>query len=202
MKCIIVSGLIILTLFSLLSLSVYADILVPPSYIAGEPVVIEGTTNFNTDNSVHIDIWPASFGPIGKYEPSMSGGGAVVVPVKQGNNSEYYWNGTFDSQGWSPDTYMVRAEVIGKGYVETAVFDLVTEQPTGQMTTIPTATTPAVNQTETVPEVTPVTPKVVETEIIIETTPVQTQKSSLSGITIVLSLCILMGCTFIAWTRR
>ncbi|HOJ97247.1 MAG TPA: hypothetical protein PK024_10485 [Methanospirillum sp.] len=202
MKCIIVSGVVILTLFSILSFSVYADILVPPSFIAGEPVVIEGTTNFNTDNSIHIDIWPASFGPKAKYEPSMSGGGSGVVPVKRGNNSEYIWNGTFDSQGWSPDTYMVRAEVIGKGYVETAVFDLVTDQPAGQIPTGPITPAPAVNQTEAVPDVTPVPTKESETEIIIQTTPMQTQKSSLNGITIVLSLCILMGCAFIAGSRR
>lgn len=106
-----------------------ADMTLQPVYHAGEEIVVNGSTNFNTDNSVLIEIFPASFGPKGKYEPSMIGGGSCIVPVTAGNDSYYVWSGNFSSTDWAYDTYMVRAEVIGKDYAETKTFELVETEP-------------------------------------------------------------------------
>jgi len=103
----------------------FADFSINSLYLAGDEITIQGITNFNTDNSVLVEVWPASFGPKGKYEKSMNGGGSQVVPVIFGNNSQYTWSATFSSSTWGPDTYMVRAEVIGKDFAETSTFQLI-----------------------------------------------------------------------------
>lgn len=202
MKLFFVPGIILLTLCTILVGTVYADIQVNSSYNTGDSIVIGGTTNFNTDNSVLIEIWPASFGPKGKYEPTMNGGGSVVVPVQGGDSLNYHWSGTFDTAGWVPDTYMVRAEVIGKDYVETIIFDLVEKSEMEPATPAPTLVQSEINRTESTPDVTPVIPEEIPTEQIPDITPVQTQKSPLSGITVVLSLCILTGSLVMMASRR
>ena len=123
-----------------------ADIIVKPEYQVGEDITISGFTNFNSDNSVLIEIWPASFGPKGKYESSMTGGGARVVPVLKGNGTLYNWNGSFDSSDWGPDSYMVRAEVIGKDSAETVTFTLVEHIP-GPLAVQDTRVQPGKNET-------------------------------------------------------
>lgn len=202
MKLFFVPGLILLTLCSILVGTVSADIHINSSYDTGDSIVIGGTTNFNTDNSVLIEIWPASFGPKGKYEPSMNGGGSVVVPVQGGDNLNYHWSSTFDSAGWAADTYMVRAEVIGKDYVETIIFDLVEKSVIKPATQVPTLVQSDNNQTENTPVVTQVIPEEIPTEQIPDITPVQTQKSPLSGTTSVLSLCIVIGTLVMLASRR
>ena len=103
----------------------YADIMVEPAYSVGEDLVIGGNTNFNTDNSVLVEVWPSSFGPKGKFEPTMSGGGSAVVPVTSQGDSVYSWTATFVTAHWVPDRYMIHAEIIGKDYADTTMFDLV-----------------------------------------------------------------------------
>lgn len=90
----------------------------------GDTIIIQGETNFNTDNQVMVEIYPASFGPTKKYEPSMTGGSSIVVPVRVGGNGVYFWAANFSSEGWKPDQYMVRAEIIGKDYQETSLLTL------------------------------------------------------------------------------
>ena len=101
-----------------------ADFSFSPIHTIGDDIVIEGFTNFNADNTVLVEVWPASFGPKGKYESSMTGGGSVMVPVTQGNDSAYKWSAVFESAEWEPGMYMIRAEVIGKDYAETGTFSL------------------------------------------------------------------------------
>ncbi|MCA1915656.1 hypothetical protein [Methanospirillum hungatei] len=194
-------GILLLTLITVSISTVYADIQVESSYTMGDLIAITGTTNFNTDNSVLIEVWPASFGPKGKYEPSMAGGGSVVVPVQSGENLDYHWNGTFDSSGWAPDTYMVRAEIIGKNYVETRMFDLMEKSEVEKVLVAPEAQS-EINQTEITPVHTPQMPEEIPTENIPESVPVPTQKSSLSGGTIALSLGILTMSLFMLASRR
>ena len=117
-----------LILFSLF-LPCTANITQKAIFYTGEEIVVGGYTNYNTDNSVLVEIWPASFGPKNKYDPGMSGGGSVVVPVIEFNETKYAWSANFSSKNWTPDTYMVRAEVISKNYSETALFNLVEPLP-------------------------------------------------------------------------
>jgi hypothetical protein len=98
-------------------------------YYKGEEILIGGYTNYNTDNSVLVQVWPASFGPRGKYEPEMSGGGSVIVPVIKDNATLNKWVANFSPENWTPDTYMVLAEVIGKNYSETDIFTLLETAP-------------------------------------------------------------------------
>jgi hypothetical protein len=94
-------------------------------YARGEEIKIHGDTNYNTDNQVLVEVFPASFGPKAKYEPSMTGGSSRVVPVIRTETGGYAWAAGMNSSDWSPDQYMVRVEVIGKDYRETALFSLV-----------------------------------------------------------------------------
>jgi len=93
-------------------------------YELGDQIQIRGDTNYNTDNKVLVEIFPASFGPTAKYESSMIGGGSAVVPVTQNEKGGFEWSSTMSSAGWDADRYMVRVEVIGKDFRETAFFDL------------------------------------------------------------------------------
>ncbi|WP_319580492.1 hypothetical protein [uncultured Methanospirillum sp.] len=93
-------------------------------YSVGELIVISGETNFNTDNNVLVEVYPASFGPTNKFEPTMTGGNSTVVPVIKANDGLYSWSANMSSVAWSPDQYMVRAEVIGKDFIETSVITL------------------------------------------------------------------------------
>lgn len=107
------------------SLICCADIMVEPVSSVGDDLVIGGNTNFNTDNSVLVEVWPSSFGPRKKFESTMSGGGSAVVPVTSQGDSVYSWTVTFKTSDWSPDRYMIRAEIIGKDFSDTTMFDLV-----------------------------------------------------------------------------
>jgi len=93
-------------------------------YGVGETITIQGDTNYNTDNKVLVEIYPASFGPSRKYEPSMSGGGTIIVPVVKKESGLFSWSAKMSTSGWGPDQYMIRTEVIGKDYLETALVTL------------------------------------------------------------------------------
>lgn len=93
-------------------------------YTIGDQIIIGGNTNFNTDNKVLVEVYPASFGPTKKFDPTMSGGNSTVVPVVKGEDGTYSWSATMNSTGWTPDQYMVRAEVIGKDFIETSLITL------------------------------------------------------------------------------
>ena len=118
-------GIILVSLF----LPCSANLSQKTEYYKGEDILIGGYTNYNTDNSVLVQVWPASFGPKGKYEPEMSGGGSVIVPVITENATLNKWVTNFSSENWTPDTYMVLAEVIGKNYSETDIFTLLAKAP-------------------------------------------------------------------------
>lgn len=123
MKKVLISViLVILTLVLPLS----ADSLnIGGPYTIGDQITISGETNFNTDNKVLVEVYPASFGPTKKYDPTMSGGNSTVVPVLKDEAGIYSWSATMNSAGWSPDQYMVRAEVIGKDFIETSIITLI-----------------------------------------------------------------------------
>ncbi|PWR74127.1 hypothetical protein [Methanospirillum lacunae] len=94
-------------------------------YTIGDQITISGETNFNTDNKVLVEVYPASFGPTKKYDPTMSGGNSTVVPVVKDETGTFFWSANMSSAGWSPDQYMVRAEVIGKDFIETSIITLI-----------------------------------------------------------------------------
>jgi len=93
-------------------------------YTVGDEIIISGDTNYNTDNQILVEVYPASFGPTKKYEPSMTGGNSTIVPVVKGESGLYSWSANMSSAGWTPDQYMVRTEVIGKNFIETSVITL------------------------------------------------------------------------------
>ncbi len=106
--------------------SVSASGMLPPGdHIVSDEITIQGITNFNPDNQILIEIYPASFGPVQKFDPAIMGGISGVVPVlKTEDTTGNTWSFTFDTAGWSPDLYMVRTEVIGKNYIQTETFNL------------------------------------------------------------------------------
>lgn len=93
-------------------------------YTIGDAITVSGITNLNTDNRFLVEIFSASFGPTGKYDTSMTGGGSIIVPVNRSENGTFFWNSTFNSTGWEPDQYMIRVEAIGKDYRETGYVNL------------------------------------------------------------------------------
>lgn len=99
-------------------------------YISGDVINIRGDTNFNTENQVLVEIYPASFGPTSKFDPAMTGGGAAVVPVFQTGTGTFGWTVNMSSTGWNPDEYIVRIEVIGKDFRESGLLTL-TEMKSG-----------------------------------------------------------------------
>ncbi len=128
---------------------VIADIAVPAIVASGTDFSVSGMTNFNTDNKVLIEVFPASFGPAGKFDSSMTGGSSQVVPVRKDDSGRFFWNGTFSTDRWGEDTYMVRVEVIGKDYRETRVFSLISSESASGQEPVPTQKeTPKVVQTQ------------------------------------------------------
>lgn len=93
------------------------------TYYTGDTLFIQGDTNYNTDNSVLLEIYPLSFGPTKKWESSMSGGTSVIIPVIS-SGDRYEWSANISTEGWAAQNYMARAEVISKDYQETATFTL------------------------------------------------------------------------------
>ncbi|WP_373838494.1 hypothetical protein [Methanospirillum sp.] len=192
MKSLSIAGIITLAIISVIFFPVHAEIQVNSAYYIGEEIIISGDTNFNTDNSVLIEIWPISFGPKSKYDLFMEGGGSVAVPVLKMENSNYHWIATFDSTDWMPDTYMIRAEIIGKGYIETTTFDLVEKKAEIPAALIPTLVPSEISQTQKETTISPVETEEVQVEKTSEPIPLPTQKSSLNGMIILISLCLLV----------
>lgn len=190
---------IVCLLFCIIS-PIYADISVLPVYSVGDEIIIGGNTNYNTDNKVLIEIWPASFGPKGKYESSMTGGGSGVVPVVS-TNGTYSWNLSFNSAEWMPDSYMVRTEVIGKGYVETVMFDLTEEKMETGNTPVPTIIQSGSETVEENNTLVPTLTTIPETNITTPS-PVETQKSPISGFCVLLSLVLGATMVFIMKNRQ
>lgn len=106
-------------------------------YTIGETLSIQGETNFNTDNKVLVEVYPSSFGPTSKFDPSMTGGGSIVVPVVKSGSGVYSWTANISSANWKPDQYMVRVEVIGKDHRETALVTLTEIQSSGRNLSLP-----------------------------------------------------------------
>ncbi len=126
-------GMIIISLIiALLITSVSAfDILPEGDIYANEEITLQGLTNFNEENNILIEIFPASFGPTHKYDPVIMGGTSGIVPVlKTNNTSMNIWSFTFSTVGWSPDLYMVRTEVLGKNSIQTETYELLPAQDT------------------------------------------------------------------------
>jgi hypothetical protein len=196
---------IVLFCLCILSLGTgFAEIIINPEYLTGDEITISGNTNYNTDNSVLIEVWPSSFGPKGKYEPSMRGGGSQVVRVMGGNNSENTWKSSFNSSEWLPDSYMARAEVIGKDYAETTTFtltDKIQVEPVQSKNEsilrniTEKAITNEMNVTLTQ------TPEIEQMNKTIPIGPIPTQKSPVGLSTVGLSLLICLAGIFIARVR-
>ena len=169
-------------------------------YTVGDLISIQGSTNFNTDNKVLIEVYPASFGPTKKYDPSMSGGGSAVVPVATKGSGLFTWTANMSSAGWSPDQYMVRAEIIGKDYQETTLITLTENriiEPQSSVVSMPVpatvATVPEKNESTQTPKSIPPGEKS-ETPV-----PVPTKQSPLSA---GLLVCILLIAGFFSVVKR
>ena len=196
------TGFISLAILLVIFLPVHAEIMVNPAYHAGEEIIISGSTNFNTDNSVLVEVWPASFGPKGKFEPSMEGGGSVIVPVLKMEDSRFQWSAAFDPAGWAPDTYMIRAEIIGKGYIETTTIELVGKKADYVPEPTLAQVHSDISHNKTEPVISPVETEKAQVEQTSEPVPVPTQKSCLNGMTIAVSLFLVIMCQAVYQARR
>ncbi|PKL60574.1 MAG: hypothetical protein CVV33_01970 [Methanomicrobiales archaeon HGW-Methanomicrobiales-4] len=161
-------------------------------YTVGETITIQGETNFNTDNKVLVEIYPSSFGPTSKYEPSMTGGGSMVIPVVMNGSGLFSWTANISSAGWKPEQYMVRVEVIGKDYRETALVSLTENQSPEQTLSSPFQGKPNSSSSEPDPLQT-VEPVLTQKKDLTEPTipvPAQTRQSPVSVGFIVCSLAL------------
>lgn len=167
-------------------------------YATGDMIIIQGETNFNTDNRVLVDIYPASFGPARKYDPTMTGGASTVVPVLEQEKGRFTWYANVSTKGWKPDQYMVRAEIIGKDYRETSTLTLseknttsVAPQGTSEHigSSVPTSiSTPGLQETSVLPEQTGLSNKTGNPGTATTPVPTTTQRSPLPAGIILLSV--------------
>lgn len=160
---------------------IYADISIPGVIETGDELCISGSTNYNTDNQVSIEVFPLSFGPTAKYDSAIMGGASGIVPVT-GTDGNYQWSANFSTATWSPDEYMVRVEIIGKPYTETTTFSVVEKNP--RESPIPTidadSNLPLLTETQTVAQTESPTETVTETITLKEMKTEPTQKSPVS----------------------
>ncbi|HWQ68310.1 MAG TPA: hypothetical protein VN372_15755 [Methanospirillum sp.] len=189
--------------------------------MAGDTIFLSGTTTFNTDNQILVELYPASFGPAKKYEPSMNGGGSAIIPVIAGLDDRFGWSLNMSTAGWIPDQYMVSIEVIGKDYREDGILILTGNSNSGgaNISSIPTGDEGAatlihqenpgmaiqsfesktgLNSSEVEKSDSEEIHKNVST-MTSEPIPTQTQKSPLSFITLLVALCLF---SFTIMTRR
>jgi|GEM_PF-7096076 len=80
-------------------------------------ISIQGTTNYNTDNRIIVEISPVDFAPTSKTGPQSLGGAAATVEVQEGTGLNY-WEMSANTAGWQPGMYLVQASIIGKEFVE------------------------------------------------------------------------------------
>jgi len=96
-------------------------------HIAGacipEKITIQGTTNYNTDNRVIVEISPVDFTPTSKATPQSFGGAVATVQVQVGAMLNY-WEMSAHTAGWQPGMYLVQASIVGKEFVESEFITL------------------------------------------------------------------------------
>ncbi|MDR2856124.1 MAG: hypothetical protein LBV40_08270 [Methanomicrobiales archaeon] len=90
--------------------------------IPGE-ITLNGTTNYNTDNRVIVEISPAEFAPTSKTAPQNFSGAAATVDVQEGTGMNF-WMMAVNTTGWEPGMYLVQATVVGKGVIESEFITL------------------------------------------------------------------------------
>jgi hypothetical protein len=118
----IVAGLILLFLITPISA---LEILPAGEIYVNDEITVRGLTNYNEENNILVEVFPASFWPTNKYNSTIMGGTSGIVPVlKITNSSMNTWSFTFSTVEWDPDLYMIRTEVLGKKSVQTETFEL------------------------------------------------------------------------------
>jgi len=80
-------------------------------------ITFTGTTNYNTDNRVIVEITPAEFAPTSKTVPQDFGGAAATVDVQEGTGMNV-WEMSVNTTGWKPGMYLVQATVVGKELID------------------------------------------------------------------------------------
>jgi hypothetical protein len=88
-----------------------------------EEITIQGTTNYNTDNRVIVEISPVGFTPASKTEPQEFNGAVATVTVQNGIGTNF-WQMSTDTGGWQPGMYLIQASVIGKELIESEFITL------------------------------------------------------------------------------
>ena len=132
-----------------------------------DEISIQGTTNYNTDNRIIVEI--SFVGLISENEgaPDRFNGAVETVPVQQGVGV-YFWQMSASTSGWDPGMYLIQATVTGKDLIASEFITLErcsditqtsfslpsirTQIAAGSKTTGTPVTTPAV------PVMTPATP--------------------------------------------
>ena len=88
-----------------------------------ETLTINGTTNYNTENRIMVEISPAEFAPTKKTDPQSFNGATETVNVLEGAGRNH-WTMSVDTAGWQPGMYLVEAYVIGKSRIESEFITL------------------------------------------------------------------------------
>ncbi len=152
--------LLILAALLLIAADASAAIEIEPEggKVAGDRIVINGTTNFAPGNRVLVEVTALSFAPASKTAATGTSGASGIATVEAGEPRNT-WTFAVDTTGFAPGEYPVRAEVLDRNVTETATFSLQepgngTATPAPQTTTAtiaptasPTTTAPAPTQT-------------------------------------------------------
>jgi len=88
-----------------------------------EMITIQGTTNYNTDNRVIVEISPVGFPSASKTAPSGFSDAVATVNVQTGIGINF-WKMSANTDGWQPGMYLIQASVVGKELIESEFITL------------------------------------------------------------------------------
>jgi hypothetical protein len=97
---------------------------------------------------------------------------------------------------------MIRAEIIGKGFIETTTVDLVEKKADYVPEPTLARAKSDISHNKTEPVISPVETEKAQMEQTSEPAPVPTQKSCLNGMTIAVSLFLVIMCQAVYQARR
>ncbi|MDE2519087.1 MAG: hypothetical protein O0W93_06705 [Methanocorpusculum sp.] len=106
----------------------------------GESFVVSGRTNLAPQDTLLVEVVPASFVPSGKNDPVTSYGTSGSVAIVK-STPDNVWSFSVDGSKLSADTYTVKVSGVSVSASSTTAFDVVVK-PTETSTPLPTATEP------------------------------------------------------------
>jgi PGF-CTERM protein len=130
----------------------------------GDTFLVNGTTNLEAGDELHVEVISSSFNPTLKEFPHEFSGTAGTVKVVEGNNGINTWSFPVDTVTFIPDQYIVTVSAIGlqsqQDVTASQLFNVieycytatpVSSPPTTTETPVPPSSVPIITTTPTAP---------------------------------------------------